>query len=620
MDDFEKELKTSFLEEAAQLVADVENCFLSLEQDIGDTSNLDKIFRLAHNLKGSSKAVGFDDLGMFTHTFESFILKIKNGHLTPTAAVVSILLKSNDQIRTMIEGYKADLGARFDCSALTSEMENYSEQPAAQRGPDPVESAPVQPQAPEASHESSAAAPAVAATPTLTLVPGGASGGASDAPKPQEGQAAAHSAEDVPGVTTDFVNDIKIVAEKKVQAMQKMSGQESTIRVSLNKVEKLIDFIGEMVILQNVLKEQSVSLQAAHTGNNKTIDELGKVGKEIQDLAMSLRMVPIKTTFQKMQRIVRDTSLALQKDVTLQLEGEETELDKTVLERIGDPLVHLVRNSVDHGIENPDVRVSRGKTENGTVLLKAYHAAGRLIIEVSDDGGGMDDKIIRKKAIEKGLIKPDLELSRKDALQLIFLAGFSTKEQVTEISGRGVGMDVVRTNIQELGGEISIDSEIGKGSLFRISLPLTLAIIEGMILTYDKHRFVLPLVHIHETLQPKPEMIQHSTASGDILLLRGENLPFIRLGDLLGVKSEKKVADMTAIVVRSVRNPFVMMVDNIVGQQQVVVKQLTTELSGIKGVSGTTILGDGRPTLILEPGDLIKRKIFRSNIQEVKAS
>jgi two-component system chemotaxis sensor kinase CheA len=577
MDDFEKELKASFLEQAFQLVGDVEHCFLSLEQDPSNKENLDKIFRLAHNLKGSSKAVGFDDLGAFTHTFESFILKIKNGVLSPSANVISVLLRSNDQIRSMIEGYRADMTARFDCSVLVSEMENYREVPS---------------EAPkETSNES--AVTEKNNEPHLSLV----------AEQP---------------VSKPVETEIKIITQKKPPQVGTAS-QENTIRVALSKVEKLIDSIGEMVILQNVLKEQSLMQGNIDSITNRTIDEIGKVGKGIQDLAMSLRMVPIKTTFQKMQRIVRDTALSLNKEVELELKGEDTELDKTVLERIGDPLVHLVRNSVDHGIESAEIRAERNKSSVGKIQLRAYHAAGRLIIDASDDGGGMDDKKLRKKALEKGLIKPDLELSRKDALQLIFLPGFSTKEQVTEISGRGVGLDVVQTNIRELGGEIHLESEIGKGSLFRISLPLTLAIIEGMILTYGKQRFVLPLVHIHETLQPKAEILLHSTASGDILLLRGENLPYVRLGDLLGLKPTKKTNDMTAIVIRSGRNPFVLLVDSIIRQQQVVVKQLTSELSGVKGISGTTILGDGKPTLILEPGDLITRNMTHYYNQEVTA-
>ena len=377
--------------------------------------------------------------------------------------------------------------------------------------------------------------------------------------------------------------------------------------MGLSKLEDLINYVGEMVILQSVLREQVTSSESVLF--KKTVHQLGKVSKEIQDIAMGLRMVPMKPTFQKMQRIVRDTSLDLKKDVKLLVEGEETEVDKTVLERINDPLVHLIRNAVDHGIESPEKRQQNGKAPQGTIYLKAIREASKLAIYVMDDGGGIDPERIRQKAIEKGLIKAEADLSEKQIFNFIFAPGFSTKEQVSDVSGRGVGMDVVKTNIQDLGGEVFIDSVLGKGSTFKVLLPLTLAIIDGMVLMNSSERFVIPLNHVHETLRPEPKALQNSSSMGDVLLLRGENLPLFRLGDFFGLKPEQKTEDMIAIVIRTAGAPFAMLVDDIVGQFQVVVKQLGPELAGFKGVSGTTILGDGRPALILEPQDLIKRKI-----------
>lgn len=384
------------------------------------------------------------------------------------------------------------------------------------------------------------------------------------------------------------------------------NGVDESIRVSLSKVEALINFVGEMVILQSVMHEQ-LSEQSSLL-MRKTVHQMGKVGKEIQDLSMGLRMIPVKSTFQKMQRIVRDTAQLLGKDVGIQLVGEETELDKTVLEKINDPLVHLVRNSVDHGIEPASLRVQRGKPAKGQVVLKSYHQSGKLVIEVKDDGGGLNAEVLRKKAIEKGILKPGTELSEADAYQLIFAPGFSTKEQVSEVSGRGVGMDVVRTNIKELGGEIIIQSELSKGTTFKIILPLTLAIIDSMVVCYGKNRFVMPLNHVFETLNPKESMLQQTTNIGDILLLRGENLPLYRLGDFFGLKSQSNATDMIAMVIRTGDKPFAVLVDDILGQYQVVVKQLGRELQNMVGVSGSTILGDGRPCLIIEPTDLLKRK------------
>jgi two-component system chemotaxis sensor kinase CheA len=345
----------------------------------------------------------------------------------------------------------------------------------------------------------------------------------------------------------------------------------------------------------------------------KTLHQLEKVSKEIQDISMSLRMVPVKPTFQKMQRIVRDTAQALGKDVAIQLVGEETELDKTVLEKINDPLVHLIRNSVDHGIENSDIRTSKGKSAKGKVTLSAFHRSGKLILEVSDDGGGLDPQKLMKKAVEKGILKSGTQLSDKDAFNLIFAPGFSTKEVVTDVSGRGVGMDVVRTNITDLSGEIFIDSVLGKGTTFQIVLPLTLAIIEGMMLTYAGDRYVIPFGHIFETFRPSINDVQWNTGLGHVLMLRGENMPVYRLGDFFGKKSNQKTENMIAAVIRTGHKPFAILVDDILGHSQVVVKQLGSELKGFKGVSGCTILGDGKPALILEPMDLIKRPITLTN-------
>jgi two-component system chemotaxis sensor kinase CheA len=343
-----------------------------------------------------------------------------------------------------------------------------------------------------------------------------------------------------------------------------------------------------MVILQSVLKEQTLTTESAIV--RKTTQQIGKVVKEIQDISMSLRMVPIKPTFQKMQRIVRDTAVAVQKDVGIKLVGEDTELDKTVLEKINDPLVHLIRNSVDHGIEPADVRVAEGKPAKGLVTLSAAQKSGKLVIEVTDDGGGLNPEKLKKKAIEKGILKPGVELSEKEAFNLIFAPGFSTKEQVSDVSGRGVGMDVVKTNIHELSGEIQIFSQLKKGTTFQITLPLSLAIIDGMVISFANDKFVVPLNQVYETLRPKADQVQFNQSLGYTLMLRGENLPLYRLGDFFNYQSKQATTDMIALVIRSNTKPYAILVDDILGQYQVVVKKLSAELQNMKGISGSTIL------------------------------
>ena len=574
MDDFELELKNGFLEEVSQLLADAEQSFLQLESN-PDSGTIEKLFRIAHNIKGSSKAVGFDALGAFTHEFETFMLKFKSGQLPINPRSVSFLLKCNDHLNAWVNALKKDLNAQLSNDALIEEILNFSAD--ASENPQHTQNTPndqVEDHSPEAEQH------------------------------PTE-----EATYDENQNVVQFSNN---AATKKQETKQNQTtpsngeSSEESIRVSLARLEKLLNFVGEIVILQTVLKEQ------IHADNpnvlKKTVHLMGKVTKEVQDLSMSLRMVPLKQTFQKMQRIVRDTSAALGKKVQLVLEGEETEVDKTVLESLSDPLVHLIRNAVDHGIESPEERLAKGKSDSGRIVLKASHQGGKLQIKIVDDGGGINPARIRQKAIEKGILRPGQEISDRDAIQLIFHPGFSTKAQVTEVSGRGVGMDVVKTNIEHLSGEVLVDTEVDHGSNFKIILPLTLAIIDGMIIRAGEERFIIPLSHVHESVKPEKADIKQTTGLGEVLMLRGENLPIFRLSKVLG-RSRKSQAsqpsEKIAIIIRYGNKPFAAMVDDIIGQHQVVIKKLGAEIQSIRGYSGSAILGDGKPAIILELNDLL---------------
>ncbi len=601
MDDFEKELKICFLDEATQLLAEVEQCFLTLENNPKDEANLATLLRLAHNLKGSSTSVGFESLGHFTHELETFLLKVKNGQVEASAEVISVLLKANDYLSQTVEALRKDFDAKIDYQPVLNDIAQCvsgTKKAATAAAPPPPLKVETKP------------APEVKPTVAPTMAP---EERALNTKKIAEALAREHfesvqAAAAVEAQTGAVETNLPPPKEGHGPSNPSSPGStDENIRVALSKVEKLINYVGEMVIIQSVLHQQA-EFSESHEFK-KTIHLLGKVGKEIQDISMGLRMVPIKQTFQRMTRIVRDVATSLNKEVHLNLVGEDTELDKTVLDKIVDPLVHLMRNSVDHGIESPEIRKSKGKPAEGQIHLRAFHRSGRLILEVADDGGGIDPQKLVKKAQEKGLIKANASLSDKEAYQLIFASGFSTKEQVSEISGRGVGMDVVKTNINELGGEIQIDSEVGKGTTFRVSLPLTLAIIESLIITYSNHKFIVPLGHVHETVSVKDYEVKYITGVGDVMLLRGENLRLVRLGDFFGIRSQRPPNEMIAIIVRYGSNPFAIMIDDIIGQHQCVVKRLSHELSGFAGVSGTTILGDGKPALILEMNDLWKRKV-----------
>lgn len=553
MDDFEKELKIGFLDEASQAISETEQCFLSLESDQNQADNINKIFRLAHNLKGSSKAVGFTQFGEFTHEFESLILKIKNNQLPINKIIVSLLLEGNDFLMQMVGELKGNLEAQFQFSELLEKFKNPPSEVA---------------QASEVKKSESV----------------------------------------VTQIEVEKVEEEKFqlpVSEKTVK--KATISAEENIRVSVLKLEKLVNFVGEMVILHSVIKEKAAESRSVSL--IKTIHELEKVGKEIQEISMGLRLVPIKPVFQKMNRIVRDTASALGKNVDLILHGEETELDKTILDKISDPLTHLVRNAVDHGVESAEKRIQAGKTEKANVYLRAFNRSGRLMIEVQDDGGGLNAEFLVKKAVQKGILKENAQLTDKEAFNLIFAPGFSTKEVVTDVSGRGVGMDVVKTNILDLGGEVNITSNLGKGTMFQISLPLTLAIMDAMTVTYSNQKFVIPLSHVHETVPTKDYVIQKSQLMGDVLLLRGENIKLVRLGDLFGIRSSHHTDHMITMVIRTGPVPFAILVDDILSQGQVVVKAMSPDLMGLIGISGSTILGDGKPALILEPADLLKRKV-----------
>ncbi len=598
MDDFEKEMKVGFLEEASQLLADTEQCFLDLETNTGDRSLLDKIFRLAHNFKGSAKAVGFDQLSHFTHQLESLLLKMKNGELAIVSQSVDLLLRCNDHVRMMLDGLRDNLEAQFDCTELLNEMQNMIkngiEASAAPMAEPEAEAEDMPPAAELFADDTASAEAEVAAEQPPPVV--------AASPAPATSPASTTAATPAPASTS-----APGAAPAATAAKATAGAVDDSIRVSFARLERLLNYVGELVILQTVVREQVSRIESPLL--LKTVDQIGKVTKEVQDISMSLRVVPLKQTFQKMQRIVRDTAKSLDKKVNLELIGEDTEVDKTLLEKLGDPLVHMVRNAVDHGIESTsEARLKAGKPEVGTIKLAAFHQSGSLVIEIRDDGAGLDGAKLTQIAIQKGILKPGTVLGDREAHHLIFASGFSTKTVVTDVSGRGVGMDVVKTNISQIQGEIQIESQIGKGSCFRIVLPLTLAIIDSMVINCGSDAFVIPLSHVHESLRPKPEDIQNTTGLGDILLLRGENIPLFRLADILGRKrATTKDNDEIAIVVRNQEKPFVVLVDDIIGKQQVVIKALGKEIRHIKGFSGSAILGNGRPALILELHELIVR-------------
>jgi two-component system chemotaxis sensor kinase CheA len=554
MEDFEREIKITFLNEAHDLLSETEKCFLNLEKNPDDLENLNLIFRLAHNLKGSSGVAGFCDLTNLTHNLESLLLVLRNGHRPLTRPVMDLLLRTNDYLVATIEKLLTDHNFIYLNQALSDELK---------RAADPDS---------HADDEIAGQCPAAA-----TL-------------------------ENSCPAFVDF-------SQMPISAPAARNKEEN-IRVSLARIENLLNNVGELSILQAVMMQQGQQLGPQMPAlMRSTINSMSKIIKETQSVSMGLRMLPIKQMFQKMERIVRDTSKALGKEIQLHLVGEETEIDKTVLEQLSDPLVHIVRNAVDHGIEDAESRQLASKSPVGKIRLSASHRSGQIVIEIRDDGKGLDAEFLIAKAKAKGVLREDANLSDEEAYQLIFAPGFSTKEHVTDVSGRGVGMDVVKTNILALQGQIEIETTKGSGTCLRILLPLTLAIVDSVIIYVAAERYVVPLSQVSEFYRPKEADINYVCERSEIITIRNESLPSFRLAKLIKRPDvpAKATAELTALVIRDISNRGVaILVDKIVAQQQVVIKPLGRELKGRTGFMGCAILGDGKPALILDLFELTK--------------
>jgi two-component system chemotaxis sensor kinase CheA len=386
-------------------------------------------------------------------------------------------------------------------------------------------------------------------------------------------------------------------------------GEGGSIRVSIEKIDELLNSVGELVITQSVLSQLAAPLEGRDAEElRNALGQLERHMRSLQESVMRVRMLPISFVFNRFPRLVRDLGQRLGKKIELRMNGDTTELDKTVLEKIGDPLVHLVRNSIDHGIEMPDVRAAAGKSASGTIELNAYHKGGSVVVEVSDDGGGLRRDRILAKARERGLVAADEELSEDRIFNLIFAPGFSTADVVSDVSGRGVGMDVVKRNINELGGHVQIFSTPGKGSMVRIRLPLTLAILDGQLARVGNEVYVVPIVSIVETIQVRKELVSSIASSGEVFRLRDDYLPIVRLYELFGIQPDHTdLLDGLLMIVEADGSRVGLFVDELMSQQQVVIKSLETNFRPVVGLAGATMLGDGRVSLILDIPGVITR-------------
>ncbi|CAI0783915.1 chemotaxis protein CheA [Serratia quinivorans] len=629
----------TFFDEADELLADMEQHLLELDPLAPDIEPLNAIFRAAHSIKGGAATFGFTVLQETTHLLENLLDGARRQEMSLSTEIINLFLETKDIMQEQLDAYKTSQKPDADsfeyiCQALRQLALDAQQQdaPAAHPATEHAVAVPAaieggmriclsglkpsevplmleelgnlgevkNPQQTENSLEvtllTSASEDDISAVLCFVLEPEQIS----FATPPQAEVAPVAPAPSAPAAAVAPV--VKPAPAAVEAAKPRAKASESTsIRVAVEKVDQLINLVGELVITQSMLAQRSGSLDPVNHGDLlNSMSQLERNARDLQESVMSIRMMPMEYVFSRFPRLVRDLAGKLNKQVELQLQGSSTELDKSLIERIIDPLTHLVRNSLDHGIEDPDTRVAAGKSAVGNLILSAEHQGGNICIEVTDDGAGLNREKILAKAASQGLAVSD-SMSDEDVGMLIFAPGFSTAEQVTDVSGRGVGMDVVKRNIQEMGGHVEIHSQAGKGTAIRILLPLTLAILDGMSVKVNDEVFILPLNAVMESLQPQAEDL-HPLAGGErVLQVRGEYLPLVELFRVFEVAGAKTDATQGIVVIlQSAGRRYALLVDQLVGQHQVVVKNLESNYRKVPGISAATILGDGSVALIVD--------------------
>jgi len=657
-----KQFHAVFFEESQEHLDEMEQLLLDLDLADPDPEMLNSIFRAAHSIKGGSGIFGFDALAGVTHIMESLLDKIRQGTMAITSEMVDLFLGSVDQLKEILRCYRTNDQLDWNqVQALTRKLElvTSGKTPAAQDAAEvkkgygffiDVEEKKKQPYGffekpvvddsfgffeDEAESPASGKAqsddgfgffddlpdPATAIEETFGLFaeeaatePKADDGfGFFDDPAPVESapvQSAPSQSASAPTVQLAQEPDVArstavapaaTTAPVKTKNAENVSVESTSIRVDVAKVDQLINLVGEIVITQSMMNLLGQSLEGALAEKFQTVaNELERNTREIQEAVMSIRMLPVSFVFNRFPRVVRDLSSKLGKKIDLIIEGGETELDKGLTEKLVDPLTHLVRNSIDHGIEAEAVRVERGKNPTGTVVLRAAQQGGNIVISISDDGGGLNRERILEKARENNIPISD-NPKDEEVWQLIFAPGFSTAATVTDVSGRGVGMDVVKRNVQSLGGRINIESRAGQGAVFTIHLPLTLAIVDGMCVSVGTQTFIVPLVNIVESMQPAAKDIKTLAADDQLLHVRNEYWPILPLYKVMQLESQfTDVSKGIAVLIETNKYRFALFVDGLVGQQQVVIKSLEQHYKRVQGIAGATIMGDGSVALILD--------------------
>jgi two-component system, chemotaxis family, sensor kinase CheA len=663
------EIAKVFFQESREGLDVMESGLLGLS-DASDSETINTIFRAAHSIKGGSATFGFAEVAGFTHGVETLLDEMRNGLRPVTAEAIQTLLQSCDCLREMISA--AEAGHALDQSRIAvlnadiAHILGEARAPAAPpdmaaQFPAPTSAAPeaasgwrilFQPVSdllrlrnePTRMFAELARLGSITVSADLSRLP------ELDTMDPEacylswlielSGEVSRAQLEEIfdwvdPGCLLEFTpvgavqpeipaapipaaaRAAAVAPQKAAAAMPKSGGESSSVRVATDKLDSIINLVGELLITQSMLAAFADGLDPSKLDMlRKGLSQLARNTRELQESVMQIRMLPISFAFNRFPRLVHDLSRKLGKSVEIKLSGENTELDKTVLEKISDPLVHLVRNSLDHGLETPEQRAAAGKPPGGTIELAAFHEGGSIIIEVKDDGAGLNRHRILEKARERRLIGEDQELTDEQIDNLIFMPGFSTAERISDVSGRGVGMDVVRQNINDLGGHVQIFSRTGLGSTVRIRLPLTLAILDGQLVRVGREIYIISLLAIVETVQVTRDRLSNVLGGAEVFRLREEYLPVIKLAELFDIEPDSNdVEDGLLVVVEADNKRVCVLVDDLLAQQQVVIKSLESNFKPVLGVAGATILGDGAVALIIDVRDLVRAAELRQRNQ-----
>lgn len=593
LNESELDFVRGFLQESAEHIEAIEAALLEVERAPADLSKINDLFRPFHTIKGAAGFLNLTDVNSLTHEAETLLDQARKGQRQITPGVIDLVFDVVDLLKAQMSGLAGFLNSPTSGPVPQPPIAEIIKKLRAvvTHQIDPQARALTQPSAEKIGEVliEQAAVPAPVVDFALQV---------------QEADGQRKTGQILVDMGVTNTRQVAQAIRAQTQAGPATAGQpisglaEQSVRIDTTKLDALVDMVGELVIAQTLVTGSP--LVAGDPRLTKDVGQVAKILRNLQEVTLAMRMIPIGPTFQKMARLVRDVSRKAGKQVELILSGEDTELDKNVIQQIGDPLVHMVRNAIDHGVELPEARRAAGKPETGRLHLSACHQGGNIIIEISDDGKGLDANYLVAKAIEKGLVRPGAELTEQEAFALIFAPGFSTAEKVTDISGRGVGMDVVKRNLEKLRGKVEILSEKGRGSTFRIRLPLTLAIIDGMVVRVASQRFIIPTIALRQALRPKPEQIKTVQHRGEMIQLRGELISLIQLGELFGLSGRVDPCEAMIVIANTDDTPVGLIVDELIGQQQVVIKSLGARFERLQGIAGAAILGDGRVGLILE--------------------